>query len=215
MHGGRALRRQRRGRVVQQPRTDDRRADQARHLRPRRHERAPCSAPPDGCTERFLRYLRRVPARGGRGRALLEANPGLDVAELQQLLEDRALDAGHSRATTTSSAPAGSASAPPATPPSPHRKPSRASPRCGCSTAVRAPSTRRRAPTAPRRWAPTGKVRVKVRDIVGVPDDATAVVLNVTAVAPTAGGYVTVHPGGRCPTRPTSTSPRGRPPRCT
>jgi hypothetical protein len=39
-------------------------------------------------------------------------------------------------------------------------------------------------------------VAVRVRGIAGIPADATAVALNVTAVAPTAGGWVTVYPGG-------------------
>ena len=92
---GRPLLRRRRRRVLQLPGPDDRRTDEARHLRARRHHEQ---------RVRRGRRLHRAAASSARPPrhptwrepppSCSSANPGLDVAELQQLLEDRALDAG-------------------------------------------------------------------------------------------------------------------------
>jgi hypothetical protein len=44
---------------------------------------------------------------------------------------------------------------------------------------------------------PAGTVKLGVAGIAGVPSNVTAVVLNVTAVSPTAGSYLTVYPDGQ------------------
>ncbi|MFF2568397.1 hypothetical protein [Streptomyces sp. NPDC058084] len=52
------------------------------------------------------------------------------------------------------------------------------------------------APTA--KVGPGGTVKLKVAGVNGIPaTGVTAVVMNVTAVAPTSGGFLTVHPDGR------------------
>jgi hypothetical protein len=154
----------------------------------------------DGCTESgFFGTSAAAPHVAGAAAQVLEANSGLDVAELQQILQDRALEAGVAGRDSTFGSgllrlgPTGAATVP--------------TPQAFTGTTpVRLFDSRPGTPfpsESPDRTTPlpgNGKVRVRVREIAGVPADATAVVLNITAVAPTAAGYLTVHPGGTLPT---------------
>jgi hypothetical protein len=153
----------------------------------------------DGCTESgFFGTSAASPHVAGAAAQVLGVNTGLDVAELQQLLEDRALESGAAGKDNAYGAgrlrlgPTGNATL--ATPQAfTGTTPVRLfDSRTG--TQYPAESPNRITPLGPK-----GKVLVQVRDIVDVPDDATAVVLNVTAVTPTAAGYLTVHPGGTVP----------------
>ncbi len=138
------------------------------------------------------------PHVAGAAAQVLQANPNLDVAELQKVLEDKAAPAGPAgqdnaygkgllRLGTAGSVPIPTAR--PFTPRAPIRL---YDTRPGTPGASEVPS--RSTPVGP-----GGKLKVKVADVAGVPSDATAVVLNVTAVAPTADGFVTIHPGGPVP----------------
>lgn len=154
----------------------------------------------DGCSSSgFFGTSAAAPHTAGAAAQLLSANPGLQTAELQQLLVERATDAGAAGRDNVYGAgrlqlgsPAGAAVP-------------RAPQAFTGTTPVRIFDSRpgpQYPAESPNRTTPLGSgatVRVRVRDLVGVPDDATAVVLNVTAVAPTVAGYLTVHPGGAVP----------------
>jgi subtilisin family serine protease len=154
------------------------------------------------CAGGFRGTSAAAPHVAGAAADLLSANGALDTAELQQLLQDRAIDAGPTGKDVLygsgglSLGPAGSAPAPTPrrlTPMTPLRLfDSRPGP-LGASEAAFG---------AQGRTTPIGgnsEVAVQVAGIAGVPADATAVVLNVTAVAPTAEGWITVHPDGIVP----------------
>jgi len=154
-----------------------------------------------GCSGGFLGTSASAPHVAGAAALLLEANAGLDVAELQELLESRAQDAGAPGVDNVFGAgrlrlgPAGDASVAspqPYTGITPTRlfdsRPGTAYPSEGA---------------APGRTTPLGagtSLPIRVRGIGGVPVDAVAVVLNVTAVSPTAAGWLAVYPGGALPT---------------
>jgi len=154
--------------------------------------------PLSGCQSGFTGTSASSPHVAGAAALMLESNPGLDVAELQQLLEDHALDSGTAgKDSTFGSGRLRLGTAGDSLLPTPQAFTGITPVRIFDSrpgTQYPAESPNRTTPLGP-----NGKVRVRVRNIVGVPGDATAVVLNVTAVAPTAAGYVTVHPGGAVP----------------
>lgn len=154
------------------------------------------------CEGGFAGTSASAPHVAGAAANLRSANPALDVAELQQLLEDRALDSGpvgkdvqfgsgRLRLGTAGSAPA----------PTPRRLTAMTPLRLfdsrpdtiGAAEAAFGPQGR----TTP--LGANGEVAVQVAGIAGVPADATAVVLNVTVTSPTAQGWITVHPGGAVP----------------
>ncbi|MEO7571638.1 MAG: S8 family serine peptidase [Acidimicrobiales bacterium] len=146
-----------------------------------------------------------APHVAGAAAVYLAANPALDIAELQRLLEVRAADAGaagrdpafgagnlalRDPVTNPPDAPTGALYS---TLPAP----------------VRVAETRSSAPggcVGPRCGAlGTGQsFTFDARALAAVPDDATAVVLNVTAVATTQTGFLTLYPTGS--TRPTASS---------
>jgi hypothetical protein len=151
------------------------------------------------CQSGFVGTSAAAPHVAGAAAVLLGANPSLDVAELQQLLLDRALDAGgfgddnQFGAGVLAMGPARSVSTPP-------------------PAALTAVAPQRLYDTrpgqigvgeSPDRAAPVGAgqfLEVQIRGIAGIPNDAVAVVLNVTATQPTAAGYLSVQPGTNPPT---------------
>jgi hypothetical protein len=146
-----------------------------------------------GCSSGFTGTSAAAPHVAGAAALLLGANPGLDVGELQQLLEGRALDAGTAGRDNSFGAgrltmgTAGSAATP---------TPLAFTP----MVPVRLYDTRPGqvgAAEAPARGTPVGPgqfLQVPVRGVAGVPADAVAVALNVTVTGPTATGHVTVQP---------------------
>lgn len=149
---------------------------------------------PDG----FYGTSASSPHVAGAAALVLGASPDLDVAELQQLLEDRAQDAGPAgKDTTYGSGRLRLGSAGDATLPAPQAY----SPRDPVRLFDSRPGVVgvSESPDRTTKLGPGGKVRVQVAGIAGVPADATAVILNVTATQPTAAGWLTVHPGGSVP----------------
>ena len=154
------------------------------------------------CAGGFAGTSAATPHVVGAAADFLTANPALDVAELQQLLEKRALDsgaAGKDNGYGSGRLRLGAAGTAPAptprrlTPMTPLRLfDSRPGP-LGAAEAAFGGSGR----TAP--IPANSEVAVQVAGIAGVPADATAVVLNVTATEPTASGWITVHPDGSVP----------------
>jgi hypothetical protein len=155
------------------------------------------------CQGGFLGTSAAAPHVAGAAADLLSANASLDVAELQQLLENRATDsgtAGKDSAFGSGRLRLGTAGSAP--PPTPRRFTpitplrlfdSRPGPLGAAEAAFGASG----------RTTPIGgdqEVAVQVAGVGGVPTDATAVVLNVTVTEPTAGGWITVHPSGAAPT---------------
>jgi hypothetical protein len=153
------------------------------------------------CSTGFTGTSAAAPHVAGAAALLLGANPGLDVAELQQMLVTWAGDAadagspgrdnafGAGRLTLGLPGIAATTTPLPFTPMVP----------------VRLYDTRAGtgASESPPRDLPVGPgafLTVQVRDVVDVPDDAVAVALNVTVTAPTANGHLTVQPGTATPT---------------
>jgi subtilisin family serine protease len=154
--------------------------------------------PQSGCSNGFTGTSAAAPHVAGAAALLLEANPDLEVAELQHVLEDKAEEAGapgtdnvygNGRLRLGAAGQAAVAPAQPFTPRAPVRL---FDSRAGAPYPAESPDR-----TTP--LGPGGRVRVRVAGIAGVPANATAVVLNVTAVGPTAGGYVSVYPGTTTP----------------
>lgn len=162
----------------------------------------PASPTNNPCKAGFTGTSAAAPHVTGAAADLLSANGGLDVAELQKLLEDRSLDSGPAgkdivfgsgrlRLGAAGSAPA----------PTPRR--------LSTMTPLRLFDSRAdanglaEAPFGPNgRTTPLGpkqEVAIQVAGIAGVPADATAVVLNVTVTSPTQQGWITVHPDGTVP----------------
>ena len=156
-----------------------------------------------GCDDGFTGTSASSPHTAGAAAVLLGTSPNLDVAELQQLLEDKAQEAGVAGNDNQYGAgrlrmgTAGNATVPAAQPytsTGPVRLlDSRPGPLGASEGAFGAAG----------RTTPIGErssLRLQVAGIAGVPADATAVVLNVTAVTPTKAGYLTIYPSGTRPT---------------
>lgn len=155
-----------------------------------------------GCATGFVGTSAASPHVSGAAALALQSNPGLQVAEVQQLLEDWALDV----------APAGKDS-----------QTGSGSLRLQAQSTARPPTPQPFSPASPVRLfdsrpGPLGaaeaefgafgrttpvnggtEVVVLVAGVGGTPADATAVLLNVTVTNPTAPSYLTVHPGGTRP----------------
>lgn len=159
-----------------------------------------------------------APHAAGLAALTWQTNPQLDVAELHRYLESAAYDSGPEGNDNTFGAGGlavgwGSLEGP-AVVPAPQA--------FTRMTPTRLMDSRPGAPAYPGelesgdRTTPIpagGVVKVLARGAgTGVPESAVAVVLNVTAVAPTAGGYLTVYPDG---TRPNASSVNFAPTRTT
>ncbi|MGH9086440.1 MAG: S8 family serine peptidase [Acidimicrobiales bacterium] len=150
-----------------------------------------------GCFDGFTGTSAAAPHVAGAAAVLLEANPSLDVAELQAILEHRAQDAGEAGRDNTYGAglldladPTAGADPPLPVPYQPVNPPTRLLDTRGGVQGAAEPVDR----STP--LAPGEEAVLPVAGIAGIPADATAVVLNVTVTAPTAGGYLTVFPNG-------------------
>ena len=156
-----------------------------------------------GCAGGFLGTSAAAPHVAGAAAVLLGANPALDVAELQQLLVDRAQDVspvGPDNLTGAGRLRLGTAGD--AAPPIPQPFTSMAP--------IRLIDTRPGTPGASETVygagglgqpvPPNTDLVLDVTGVGGVPADASAVVLNVTATEPTASGWITVHPAANVPT---------------
>ncbi len=155
-----------------------------------------------GCSTGFRGTSASAPHVAGAAALLLGANPDLELAELEQLLTDRAVDAGapgpdnQFGAGRLALGPAGDTTLRAAEPLSsvdPIRLFDSRPGALGASEAEFGAGGR----TTP--LPSKGSVRVRVAGVAGVPADATAVVLNVTVTKPTSSGYLTVHPGTVAP----------------
>lgn len=156
-------------------------------------------------TTGFFGTSAATPHVAGAAAVYLASNPALDVAELQRLLEVRAVDAGATGRDAAYGAGLLALRDPVQDPP--------AAPTGGAYSSLEAPAriveTRSSAPggcVGPRCGAlGSGQTfTFDARALAAVPDDATAVVLNVTAVATTQTGFLTVYPSGG--DRPTASS---------
>ena len=153
-----------------------------------------------GCEGGFPGTSAAAPHVAGAAALLLDANPNLDVAELHRLLQDRAQDiapAGPDIASGTGRLQLGPAGSAPAPTPQPFASiaPVRlldTRPGMGGTSEQGAGDIGQPVP------ANTNLV-LDVTGVAGVPADATAVVLNVTATSPTASGWITVHPESPVP----------------
>lgn len=147
----------------------------------------------NGCSGGFTGTSAAAPHVTGAAALLLGANGGLDVAELQQLVEDRAIESGTAGRDSqfgagrlTMGSP-GSASTPTPLAFTPMQPVRLYDTRAGQLGAAESPA----------RNTPVGQgqfLQVPVRGIAGVPADAVAVSLNVTVTQPTTSGFVTVQP---------------------
>jgi subtilisin family serine protease len=150
------------------------------------------------CAAGFRGTSAATPHVAGAAALLLGVNPGLDVAELQQILQDWAADAGAAGSDNVYGAGRLTLGAPAATKPPTPQPLTAVTPvrlfdsRPGVLGAAEAPfgPSGRTTPLA------AGEEVSLLVSLAGVPADATAVVLSVTATGPTGNGYLTVHPGG-------------------
>ena len=159
--------------------------------------------PSSHCSSGFTGTSASAPHVTGGAALVLGANPDLEVAELQQLLEDKARDAGTPPgedndygAGILDLGDPGSAAVSAAQPFTPHGPVRLLDSR---PTATGASEGHPGLGAVGTPIGPRGMLRIPVVGVAGVPADATAAVLNVTAVSPTAGGYLTVYPDGPRP----------------
>ena len=155
------------------------------------------------CSSGFTGTSASAPHVTGGAALVLGANPDLEVAELQQLLEDKARDAGTPPGEDNDYGAGildlrdpGSAAVSAAQPFTPHGPVRLLDSR---PTATGASEGHPGLGAVGTPIGPRGMLRIPVVGVAGVPADATAAVLNVTAVSPTAGGYLTVYPDGPRP----------------
>jgi subtilisin family serine protease len=158
--------------------------------------------PASGCSAGFTGTSAAAPHVSGAASLLLQANPGLQVAEVQQLLEDWAVDLGAAGKDSETGSGHLHLNAPSTTRPPTPQPFSPATPvrlfdsRPGPLGAAEAPfgASGRTTPV-------TGgtEVAVQVAGIAGVPADASAVLLNLTVTDTTAASFLTVYPGGTRP----------------
>lgn len=155
-----------------------------------------------GCFTGFTGTSAAAPHVAGAAAVLLGANPGLEVAELEQLLRRKAADlapTGRDNGSGAGRLRLGAAGDVALLDPQP----------LSAINPVRIFDSRP-GPPRPSEWVfgtngrtdplgPQGTLRVPVRGVAGVPADATVVVLNVTVTAPTAAGYLAVYPGTTAP----------------
>lgn len=150
------------------------------------------------CGSGFTGTSAAAPSAAGAAALLLDANPTLDVAELQRLLETKAQDAGSAGQDNLYGAgrlrlgPANTAAAP-----TPQPLTSVAPVRLLDTRPIGVGAAEGENRVNP--IGPGGDLALKVTGFAGVPNDATAVVLNVTVTNPTQQGWITVHPGQLVP----------------
>jgi outer membrane protein assembly factor BamB len=161
------------------------------------------NGPASGCGSGLRGTSAAAAHVSGAAALMLGASPDLDVAELQQLLQDHAFDAGapgfdnQYGAGRLRTGAAGDAAVPTAQPYTSAGPVRLLDTRPGALGASEPPFG------AGGRTTPipaSGSLRLQASGVAGVPADAVAVVLNVTAVAPTKAGYLTVFPDGGRPT---------------
>lgn len=156
-----------------------------------------------GCDGGFVGTSAAAPQVAGAAALIISANPDLGVAEVEQALLDRAQDMGvPGRDSITGSGYLQMGAVDGVPPPVPQPltavTPTRwFDSRPGALGAGESTfgSSGRATPLGDRE-----DIAVPVAGIAGVPGDATAVVLNVTAIGGVAPGWITVHPGQNVPT---------------
>jgi hypothetical protein len=156
------------------------------------------------CSHGFIGTSASAPHVAGAAAQVLGRNPNLDVAELQQLLVDRAQDAGAAGDDNVFGAghvrlgpvDAAGAAAPRSPQPFTSIPPVRLlDTRPGLSGVAEVPAR-----STPIGGGVGAMYALPVTGVAGVPADASAVVLNVTVTEPSNHSYVAVQPGTNQPT---------------
>ena len=150
--------------------------------------------PANGCLSGFLGTSAATPHVAGAAALVLDAQPGLGPTDVQGILEQRATPAGAAGKDSTwgwGRLALGAANAPTAP---------TGSLFTGLSPSARLLDTR----TANNPLGGGSTRPIQIAGTNGVPADATAVVLSVVAIKPTAAGYLTAFPAGAA--RPVASS---------